>query len=266
MFRQRLCALLSEAPLDTAGIDTAERLRNHRRILQNKPMIREVFTEFHHVMRALDERFFVNATGLRIELGSGVYPMRETYPDVLATDIVPDPGMDRVLDALAMDLDDQSVRAFYGQNCFHHFPGVEPFFEEVMRVVAPGGGVILIEPHYGVLAQVLFKYMFATEGFDKDAVSWDTVTQGPMSGANQARSYLVFVRDRQAFTQRFPHLHIRYTAPLPNYLRYLLSGGLNFKQLTPDALLGVVKRCEQLLTPVQTYLALHHVIVLQRQP
>lgn len=266
MFRQHLCALLSETPFSAATIDTAERLRNHRRILQQKRMIREVFTEFHHAMMTLDERFFGNVTGLRVELGAGVYPMRETYVDVLATDIVLNPWMDRMLDASAMDLDDCSVRAFYGQNCFHHFPRVESFFEEVMRVVVPGGGVILIEPYYGPLAQMLFPRLFTTEGFDKGAVSWDTVTQGPMSGANQARSYIVFVRDRHRFMQRFPRLHICHTAPLPNYLRYLLSGGLNFKQLTPDALVGVVKRCEQLLTPVQTYLALHHVIVLQRQP
>ena len=265
MFRRYLRALLSEAPVDTTMIDTVERLHNHRRILERKPMIREVFTEFHHVMRTLDERFFGNVAGLRVELGAGVYPIRETYADVLATDIVSDPRMDRTLDALAMDLDDHSVRALYGQNCFHHFPSVEPFFEEALRVVAPGGGVILVEPYYGRLAQALFPRLFSTESFDKDAVSWDTVSQGPMSGANQARSYIVFVRDRHVFTQRFPHLRIRYAAPLPNYLRYLLSGGLNFKQLAPDALMSLVKRCEQLLTPVQTYLALHHVIVLQRQ-
>lgn len=228
-------------------------------------MMREVFTEFHRAMRTLDEQFFVGIAGLRVELGSGVFPMRNNYADILATDLVPDPLMDRVLDAMAMNLEDRSVRALYGQNCFHHFPRVETFFAEVMRVVAPGGGVILIEPYYGPFAQALFTRLFATESFDKNATSWDMASAGPMVGANQARSYIVFVRDRHLFTQRFPQLRICYTAPLDTYLRYLLSGGLNFRQLVPDALVGAVKLVEHLLTPMRTYVALHQVIVVQRQ-
>lgn len=266
MFMQRLLTFLSETQLDTTTINTTERLQSHRLMLQKKPMMRAVFTEFHHAMMALDEKFFGNVEGLRVELGAGVCPMRETYAQVLATDVVPDRHLDRVLDATAMDLDSSSVRALYGQNCFHHFPRVELFLQEVTRVVAPGGGVILIEPYYGPLAQILFKRMFATEGFDKQAVSWDNSTQGPMSGANQALSYIVFVRDQQILRQRFPQLQVLYAAPLHNYLRYVLSGGLNFKQMLPDALVGVVKLCEQLLRPVSAYLALHYVLVVQRRP
>lgn len=266
MLLQRLLALISETRLDTATINTTQRLREHRRILDEKPMMREVFSDFHRAMRGLDEQFFAGVSGLRVELGAGVCPMRDTYPDVLATDLIADAHVDRVLDALAMDLDDRSVRALYGQNCFHHFPSVEGFFDEMMRVVAPGGGVILIEPYYGPLAQALFRRMFATEVFDKKAPTWNTAANGPMSGANQALSYLVFVRERQRFLERFPQLRIRYSAPLDNYLRYLLSGGLNFKQLVPDNWVGAVKRMEQLLKPLRPYLALHHVIVVQRQP
>lgn len=263
---KRLRTWLSATPCDLTTIDTAERLHQHRLMLQQKPMLRAVFTEFHRAMMALDEQFFGPVDGLRVELGAGVCPMRDTYADVLATDLVPEPHLDRVLDALAMDLQDSSVRTLYGQNCFHHFPRVELFFQEVTRVVAPGGGVILIEPYYGPMAAVLFKRLFTTEGFDKHAAGWDSMIQGPMSGANQALSYIVFVRDRQVFEQRFPQLALCYHAPLHNYLGYLLSGGLNFRQLVPEALVGILKRCEQLLIPLSAYLALHWVIVVQRRP
>jgi hypothetical protein len=51
---------------------------------------------------------------------------------------------------------------------------------------------------------------------------------------------------------------------LTNYLRYLLSGGLNFRQLVPDRLLPVIKLLEGALRPARNILALHHVIVIRK--
>jgi len=103
-------------------------------------MLTAVFRECHELMLHLDRRTFGDTTGLRIELGAGVAPIAETFPDVLATDIVPGPGLDAVLDAQALDLSDGSVRALYGQNCFHHFPDPLRFQHEFERAMAPGGG------------------------------------------------------------------------------------------------------------------------------
>ena len=55
-----------------------------------------------------------------------------------------------------------------------------------------------------------------------------------------------------------------YQAPLSNYLRYLMSGGLNFRQLAPNALIPVLKGVERLLYPIQSHLALHHLIAVRR--
>jgi hypothetical protein len=85
-----------------------------------------------------------------------------------------------------------------------------------------------------------------------------------MVGANQALTYLVFVRDRAKFLRKFPQLKIVHEKPLTNYVRYLLSGGLNFRALVPDWTSGVIRLCEILLTPAAPLLALHHVIVLKR--
>lgn len=260
-----LLSLLSETQLDANLLNEAERFSVHRLTLQKKRMIREVFTEFHHDIMMLDRKYFENVEGLRIELGAGVCPIRDTYPDVLATDVVSDPSFDLVLDALSMDLADGSVRALYGQNCFHHFSKAELFFQEVVRVIAPGGGVILVEPYYGPFARLIFTRLFETESFDMGAEEWENVAEGPMVGANQALSFIVFVRDRRLFEQRFPQLEIIYNAPFHNYLRYLLSGGVNFKQIIPDALIGMVKLFEKLLRPISSYLALHHVIVVKRR-
>jgi SAM-dependent methyltransferase len=153
----------------------------------------------------------------------------------------------------------------YGINCFHHFPVPETFFQELLRVVKPGGGTILIEPYYGPLASLLYKKLFASESFDKQDPHWGSTGRGIMRGANQALSYIVFRRDRAVFERQFPDLEIVHTAPLHNYLRYFLSGGLNFRQLLPDFAIPLLKLTEMVMIPVERLTALHHILVLRKR-
>lgn len=259
----RLGSLLQEPEVAGCPVDDAGRLCAHRAVLDRKPMIRHVFEEFHELFRSLDLAFF-HGDGTTIELGAGVYPVRDTVSGVLATDIVPAPGLDRVLDACAMDLPDASVHAFYLQNVFHHFPQPGRFFTELERTLVPGGGAIMIEPNAGWFASLLYPRLFASEGFDKTAVSWDAAVTGPMSGANQALSHLVFDRDLDAFQSLHPSLEIVHRDVLTNYLRYLVSGGLNFRALLPGASSGVLRAVERALSPWRRGLGLHRVVVLRK--
>lgn len=258
-----LTRVLQEPLIARLDIDGADRLHVHRQILERKPMLRDVFSEFHREVMSLDRQFFDDTEGLQIELGAGSCPIRDTFADVLPTDFVPAPHLDRVLDAQAMDLADASVRALYCQNCFHHFPDPDLFFREVRRVVAPGGGIILIEPYYGLFASFLYRRLFISERFDKKATDWTTPMAGPMSGANQALSYIILSRDRARFETLFPEIEIVYSRPLSNYVRYLLSGGLNFRQLVPDFVSGALRLMELSLRPFNRWLSLHHIIVLR---
>ncbi len=259
---QRLLTLPETANLDVDGVN---RLEVHAAVLRRKPMLAAVFRECHELMLRVDRRTFGDTHGLRVELGAGVAPIARTFPDVLATDVVPGDGLDAVLDAQCLDLPDGSVRALYGQNCFHHLSDPLKFLVEAERVVAPGGGVILIEPYYGPLASVVFPRLFASEDFDKTMPGWTSAATGPMHGANQALSYIVFNRDRARFEREVPRLELVETFPLGNYIRYLLSGGLNFRQLVPTSTQPALRALESALRPARRTLALHHVIVLRRR-
>ncbi len=254
---------LQEPEVRNCPVDGPERIAAHRRVLDRKAMIRGVFDEFHHLFRTLDERL-LSGEGSRIELGAGVYPVRETFPDVIATDIVPAAHLDRVLDAGDMDVPTASVRAFYLQNVFHHFPDPGRFFSELERTLVPGGGAILIEPAAGPAASFLYPRLFASEGYDKAAPAWETEVGGPMSGANQALSHVVFDRDLARFQSQHPTLEVAYRDVADNWLRYLLSGGLNFRPLVPSSLAGLVRSTERILRPLRAGTGLHRVLVLRK--
>jgi SAM-dependent methyltransferase len=260
-----LGSFLSEPELAGLDIEDPDRINRHLKILSRKRMIREVFEEFYHQCMRLDQKYFGSVSGKRIEVGAGISFFKKLCAEVMITDINPAPHLDRVLDAQATGLEDQSVRAIYGINCFHHFPAPEMFFKELLRIVKPGGGSILIEPYYGPLASLLYKKLFASESFDKEDPIWSSMGRGVMRGANQALSYIVFRRDRAAFERQFPDLEIIYAAPLRNYVRYFLSGGLNFRQLLPDFAIPLLKLTETAMIPLERITALHHILVLRKR-
>lgn len=255
---------LQEPEVAGCPVDGLARFEAHRSVLRRKRMIRSVFDGFHKTFQDLDHRYF-RGDGQVIELGAGVYPVRETVPEVLATDVVPAPHLDRVLDAGNMDLPDGSVRAFYLQNVFHHFPEPDRFFQELQRTLVDGGGAILLEPASGPFASWLYPRLFATEGYDKAAPEWNTPVGGPMSGANQALSYLIFDRDIERFMASYPDLAIVHRDVLHSWPRYLVSGGLNFRALMPGFMTGPLRVVEALLWPFRGWLGLHRVIVLRKR-
>lgn len=256
---------LSEPRVRSVDVDSPEFLEVQREILASKPMMRSVFRDIYDACMAADLRYF-SGDGLRVEVGAGVSLIKDYYPDVIATDIKPSPNIDQVVDALAMPFEDASVRAIYGLNCFHHFPDPDRFFTELERVLVPGGGCVLIEPYYGPFARWLYPRLFGTEGYDLDQVSWGASREaGVMRGANQALSHVVFVRDRERLRTRHPGLELVGLQPLRCYPRYLLSGGLNFRQLVPSAMTRLLKLSERVAAPVAPALALHHMIVLRKR-
>lgn len=263
---QRLRELLAEPRMAGVDIDSDARITIHRRILSEKKLIRQVFAEIYRLCAELDERCLSGA-GRRVELGAGASLMKDFFRDMITTDVKPARHLDLVLDALSMPLRDASVRAFYAIDCFHHLPRPEDFFSELSRTLVPGGGCILIEPYYGPVARQLYKRLFASEDFDPRQEKWSAPERamGAMRGANQALSYVVFTRDREIFARRYPDLRLVLERPLNHYLRYLASGGLNFRPLLPAALAPLLRLCELALKPLNRILALHHVIVLRKE-
>ena len=125
--------------------------------------------------------------------------------------------------------------------------------------------MILIEPYYGPFATVLLKHLHSSEGFDPYYPTWEThESTGYLSNANQALSYIVFKRDVQRFNDEFPEFEILLDKP-HTHIWYLLSGGVNFRQLVPDYMTRFIRNIEKVLAPLNPWLAILHTIVIRKR-
>jgi SAM-dependent methyltransferase len=261
-----LLNLLLEPKLQGIDLQGFDRIALHAEILAQKPLIREVFKEFYDTSISLDRMYFDDVAGSRIELGAGTSLFRKYYSDVISTDVQPAPHLDAVIDAQDMNLRDESVRAIFAINCFHHFADPCKFFDELLRVLKPGGGCVLIDPYFGLLSRILYKRLFSSEAYDCSARDWDYCADAKKSARpNQALTYLVFFRDRAKFDTLFPQLEIVHSRVLPNYIRYLLSGGLNFRQVVPSFLTPLLRKLEVALLRFAPIFGLHHVVVIRKR-
>lgn len=261
----RLRPMLLEPLVRSLNPDSPDFSLAHREVLRKKVLLRRLFEGFYRNCRALDLSHFGSCPGLRIEIGSGSSFFRDVFPDVLASDIKTLPFVDFVARAEALPLPANSVRAIYAINVFHHFSRPRQFFRELIRVVAPGGGAVLVEPYFGPFARWVFPRLHASEGFERDVPGWDAeARQGPMSKANQALSYVVLVRDRAIWEREFPQLELVLDRP-HTHLAYLVSGGVNFRQLVPNWCGPAVGWTEKALSPLNPLLALQHSIVLRKK-
>jgi SAM-dependent methyltransferase len=248
------------------SIDHEERISIHRLVLKRKRLLKSAFNVFYREMLSANAKF-LSGEGSELELGTGAGFMKELRTELITSDVFPVQGIDRVIDAQKMDLEDASVRCIYAINVFHHLPDPEKFLHELSRVLVKGGGCILIEPHNGLASRMLHTYMHSDEHFDAKSSSWQCLDiRGPMSGANQALSYIVFERDQKLFESRFGDcIEIVEERYIANFLRYFLSGGLNYRQLAPDFFAGFLAGIETALTPVAKHVTFHRMTVLRKK-
>lgn len=246
-------------------VDDNSLLGIHMEILRKKPLLRSAFQTFYCDMSQLSDRWLA-VSGSEVELGSGAGFFKNLKPELITSDIRKGPHIDMVLDAQDMHLPDNSVRCIYAINVFHHLPDPELFFSELSRVLLPGGGCILIEPHAGFSSALLHRNLHSDESFLPNEKSWKTShIGGPLSGANQALAHIVFNRDIKRFNAMYgDSLEVVHQGYVLNALRYLLSGGLNFRQLFPSVFEPVLRLLENLSKPLARHLSLHQIIVIRK--
>ncbi len=225
-------------------LDDPARINEIRSIICGKVFLRKYYEELYRKFAACLRR--CPGEGLAIELGSGGGFLKEVIPDVVTSDFLPYPGVDRPeVDATRMPFGAESLRAILMLNVFHHIPDVGAFLGEAERCLVPGGRLFMIDQHSGWLGRFVYRYAHH-EPFDPDAKDWRFATTGPLSGANGALAWIVFQRDLEKFEKRYPRLKLESYRP-HSPLRYWLAGGLKKWTLTPGGLFSPLSWLDRVL-------------------
>jgi SAM-dependent methyltransferase len=225
------------------AIDSPDRIAEIRAVIESKPALKRFYLDIYRRYAECLAR--CPKEGLAVELGSGGGFAQQVIPELITTDILPYEGVDRVVDAIRMPFQSGSVRFFCMLNVFHHIPDVAAFLREAVRCLAPGGRMLVVDQHPGWISKLILRHLHH-EPFRPDATEWRFETTGPLSGANGALAWLVFVRDRLKFFDMFPELDLTVYKPFAPLI-YWLAGGLKSWCLLPAAAYDVVDEIDRFL-------------------
>jgi len=230
----------------------------HAEIVRKKAFLKKLYIDFYTQFKNLIPE---PETKVLVELGSGGGFIKEVIDNVITSDILELPNVDKVFSALDMPFEDTSIDAFFMFDVLHHIAEPRGFFKEAIRSLKPSGKIVMIEPANTLWSRFIYKN-FHHELFDPKA-QWGLEESGPVSHGNGAMPWIIFSRDRQIFEKEFPQLRI---VRMHNHtpLRYLLSGGLTLRQLMPSFTYPVIKALEYILSPLNNLLGMFQTIELEK--
>ncbi|MDR0868355.1 MAG: class I SAM-dependent methyltransferase, partial [Planctomycetota bacterium] len=218
-----------------------------RRIIVEKPFLRRLYREWYdRLWAALPPSDAV--AGEVLEIGSGGGFLQEVHPEVITSECFPCAGVNRVIDAQALPFADQSLRGIVMVDVLHHIPNAEKFLSEVARCLRGGATLAMVEPWNNRWARFVWTH-FHHEPFLPATAEWNlnnVAAAGPLSRANSALPWIIFDRDREQFSRRFPALEIAQIA-VDYPFSYLLSGGVSMRNLMPEFLFRPIRAVERIL-------------------
>jgi SAM-dependent methyltransferase len=240
-------------------IDAPERTLEHKNLIKNKSFLKKIYLDWYSwFLKEIPNL----PPGTIIELGSGGGFLKELEPSIVCTDILELPGNDLCFSALNMPFKENEISGIFMIDTFHHIPDIEKFLGEAKRVLKEKAKIMMIEPANSLWGRWIYKNFHHEPFYPKG--NWQIDQSGPLSGANGALPWIVFERDVLKFEQLFPEFKIcsiQYHSPF----KYLISGGVSYKQLLPGKLYPFISTFERVLTRISKHFSMFVSIQIEKR-
>ena len=169
-----------------------------------------------------------------IEIGSGPGFARAFIPEMELTDIVKAPWHDRCVSADALPFADGTVGALVLLDVLHHLSAPTKFFAEAVRVLRPGGRIVLCEPYMSPVSWVIFR-LFHEEPVDmrvRPLAEHGAQDKDPFASNQAIPTLLCRPEGRRELERLFPTLRLAHFERLAG-LSYPCTGGFSGSSLLP---------------------------------
>ncbi len=228
------------------------------KIIQENVFLNNLYTDSYIIFRNSLAR--LTKKRKLVELGSGGGFIKKIIPDCITSDVMKLPDVDLQFSATRMPFKDESVDRFFMLNVIHHIHDPEKFFKEINRCIKKNGKLIAIEPANTLWSRFINQH-FNYEKFDPTG-DWTLKSQKSLD-ANGALAWIIFIRDKEKFEKLFPSLKIKKIIP-HTPIRYIVSGGLSYRQLLPSWMYPVIKNIEKMATPFSRYIGMSYTIEIEK--
>ncbi|TKB64569.1 MAG: class I SAM-dependent methyltransferase [Nitrospira sp.] len=236
-----------------------EILLRHQLVWQKKPVLRLLYREWYQEIAGWLQ------PGQTLEVGGGTGNLKEFAPSVVCTDIVKLPWLDVVVDAQQLPFAKNSLANIVLFDALHHLENVRYFFDEAIRVLRPGGRVIIMDPYISFSSWPIYRFLHPElVDFGHDPLTLSPTQSGRKPfDANQAISTILFERSSRRFQEMYPSLkklrHHRLA-----FFAYPLSGGFEHTSFVPMWMVRPVLAFERVLDIMSRYLAFRILVVLEK--
>jgi SAM-dependent methyltransferase len=247
-----LKTLFSDPAMSALELGSKESFAAQREAISRRRLTKATYDCWYD--RMLGDVSSVCAEGPVLEIGSGANYAKLVSPEIITSDVVAG-ASDMVVDAQCLPFDDRSLKAIMLTHVFHHIPCPAKFLGEAVRTLVPGGVISIIDVAHTPFARFVFG-RFHPEAYDSTATDWLLDTTGVYGGANQAMSWIVFVRDRARLQKEFPTLSVEIVEYLP-WFGYLLSGGVMMRNFVPEVAVAPIRAADLAMTALHPLMALH---------
>lgn len=225
---------------------TLARFEEHRRAWDDNEALRTLYGRWYGRVR---DALPPHELGPWLEIGSGPGLAKAFIPELELSDVVQAPWHDRQIAAETLPFSDGALGALVLFDVLHHLPSPSRFFAESMRVLKPGGRIVLCEPYVSLLSHPIYRFlhdeglMMGVDPLDEQA----SRDKDPFA-ANQAIPTLLFERHPEDLTRRFPGLRVVRVERLAGP-SYVASGGFKRGPLLPRPLWRALLAIEDRLPP-----------------
>lgn len=228
-----------------------------RDVWRKKPQIRLVYERWVNKMRP-----FLPRQGPLLEVGSGSGLLRDFIPEVILSEVVELPWVDRVVDCMRMPFDGGTLAGVISFDVLHHLAQPHSFLDEITRVLRPGGRAVFIEPYITFASFFGYKTLHRESIYFKDYHS-DKEKKDPWEG-NVALANLVFKRDLKNWSILHPGLAIIHRE-LFSFLDFTCAAGFKPYAYMPHRLFRHIVKIDDYLTWIMPLIAFRIFVVLEKQ-